>query len=141
MTPFSWTFRVRWHDCDPQGIVFNGNYLAYASSTWSELFRAAWGEGGYDAMVADLGVDLVMAETTLRFLAPARHDDLVEMRVAVTRVGTSSVSLLMSLWRDDTELVGITIRSVCVDSTTLGKTPIPPRLRIALSRYAPQPVT
>lgn len=46
----------------------------------------------------------------------------------------------MSLWRDDTELIDITIRSVCVDSTTPDKTPIPSRLRVALGGYGQAPV-
>jgi acyl-CoA thioesterase FadM len=27
--PFRHRLRVRYHECDPQGVVFNANYLAY----------------------------------------------------------------------------------------------------------------
>ena len=32
--------RVRWAEVDPQGIVFNGNYLTYADVAITEYFRA-----------------------------------------------------------------------------------------------------
>ena len=37
MPAFSWTFRVRFHECDPQGIVFNANYFTYFDMTMTEL--------------------------------------------------------------------------------------------------------
>jgi hypothetical protein len=32
--------RVRWSDCDMQGIVFNPNYLVYADNAMTEYMRA-----------------------------------------------------------------------------------------------------
>ena len=30
---------MRFHECDPQGIVFNATYLTYVDVTITELFR------------------------------------------------------------------------------------------------------
>ena len=67
--PFVHRLRVRYAECDPQGVLFNAHYLAYIDHTITELWRAAY--GGYDAML-ERGVDIVVAETGLRFRAPAR---------------------------------------------------------------------
>jgi acyl-CoA thioester hydrolase len=47
--PFVHTFRVRYHECDAQGIVFNANWLSYFDVTLTEWFREAF--GSYEALV------------------------------------------------------------------------------------------
>ncbi len=63
---FSYPLRVRYAECDPQGVVFNSHYLAYFDIDMTELWRAAF--GGYGVMI-DRGIDLVVAEAQLRFRA------------------------------------------------------------------------
>ena len=41
MPAFVHELRVRYGECDPQGIVFNANYLAYFDHTVTELWRAS----------------------------------------------------------------------------------------------------
>ena len=41
--PFVHELRVRYGECDPQGIVFNANYLLYFDVAFAELWRAAVG--------------------------------------------------------------------------------------------------
>src|SRR5438270_612485 len=95
---FSYPLRVRYGECDPQGIVFNANYLLYCDVAFTELWRAAVGpwqqmlERGYDAVVAD---------AHLSFRAPARFDDELALRAHVTHLGrtaivTASVLLLVA---------------------------------------------
>ena len=50
MPPFAHRLRVRYHECDPQGIVFNSHHFAYFDVVLTELWRAAF--GSYGAMVA-----------------------------------------------------------------------------------------
>ena len=75
MPDFVHELRVRYGECDPQGIVFNPNYMAYFDHTVTELWRAS-AIGGWDAMV-ERGLDVVVGEANLRFRAPARFDDLI----------------------------------------------------------------
>ena len=60
--------RVRYHECDAQGVVFNANHFAYFDVALTELWRAAF--GSYGAML-EQGLDLVVAEVTARFRRPA----------------------------------------------------------------------
>jgi acyl-CoA thioester hydrolase len=70
---FSHELRVRYGECDPQGIVFNANYLLYFDVAFTEYWRAR--VGAWQDMVDD-GVDAVVAEANLRFRAPARLADV-----------------------------------------------------------------
>ena len=48
---FRHPLRVRFHECDPQGVVFNGNYLAYFDIAFTELWREAF--GGWDEAMSE----------------------------------------------------------------------------------------
>ena len=69
--------------------MFNGNYVAYFDVVMTELWRETLGP--YQEMV-DAGTDMVVAEINVRFLAPARFDDEIEVDVRISRIGTSSVT-------------------------------------------------
>jgi YbgC/YbaW family acyl-CoA thioester hydrolase len=76
--------RVRYGECDPQGIVFNANYLLYADVGFTELWREA--VGPWQEMVAE-GVDAVVAHADIDFRAPARFDDELRLGARVLRLG------------------------------------------------------
>jgi len=130
--PFTHELRVRWAECDPQGVVFNGHYLAYADINITELWRAAF--GSYGTML-DRGVDIVVGEARLRFLSSARFDDLLRLEVAVTHLGATSIETRHRIQRGAELLVEIEMRHVMVDAETLSKTPIPDWARDGLSLW------
>ena len=110
--PFTHTMRVRYAECDLQGVVFNAHYLAYVDVAITELWRAAF--GGYQEML-DRDVDVVVAEAQLRFHASARFDDELTLEATVTHLGTTSIVSRHRILRDDELLVECTIRHVFVD--------------------------
>lgn len=136
MADFSWAFRVRFHECDPQGIVFNANYFTYFDMTMTELLRAAFPGDGYAEMIERHGVDIVVAEATARFAGSARFDDEVELRARITRLGTTGMTTALTVLRGDDALVAGELRHVFVDATTWEKTPIPDAVRTALAPWA-----
>ncbi len=136
MPAFSWTIRVRYHECDPQGIVFNAHYFTFFDMTMTELLRAAFPEGGYGGMVERLGVDIVVAEATARFHGSARFDEDLELTAVVTRLGATGMTTALTVIRDGTALVEGELRHVFVDATTWTKTPIPDAVRAALEPWS-----
>src|SRR5437764_4425021 len=97
---FAHTLRVRYGECDPQGVVFNAHYLAYFDIGVTELFRTAFDSlGGYHAMV-DRGVEFVVAEAGLHYHRPAHFDDELTLEVAITRLGTTSMTTCYRVLRD-----------------------------------------
>jgi acyl-CoA thioester hydrolase len=86
--------------------------------------------------MVERGVDVVVAEAGLRFRAPARYDDEIDLGIRVARLGTTSFGTGFDIRRDDTLLLDGTMRHVCVDAQTWGKTEIPDWIRAGLSRFS-----
>jgi acyl-CoA thioester hydrolase len=129
---FRYELRVRYAECDQQGVVFNAHYLAFFDTSINELFRAAL--GSYQAML-DRGVDMVVAEAHLRFRSPARFDELLTLEAGIARLGTTSITTEHRITRDGDLLVEGTLRHVVVDRNTYGKTPMPDWLREQLEPF------
>jgi acyl-CoA thioester hydrolase len=125
--------RVRYGECDAQGVVFNANYLTYFDVALTELWREAIGP--YGGMLEE-GTDMVVAEARARYLAPAGFDDELDVEVEVTRLGTTAMTTQMTVRRDDTVVVEGEMRHVFVDPSTRTKKPIPPDIRHGLEPYS-----
>jgi acyl-CoA thioester hydrolase len=128
-TPFSHELRVRYGECDAQGIVFNANFLAYIDVVLTEIWRESM--GSYDLLLKT-GVDTVVGEANMRFLAPARFDDLLRIEGGFDGLGTTSTTLKLWFRRADDLLVEADIRYVFVDLETWQKSPIPDKVREGL---------
>jgi acyl-CoA thioester hydrolase len=133
---FRHRLRVRWSECDLQGVVSYPNYLAYLDHTMTELWRAA--VGPYTEMIPEHGVDMVVAEVGLRYRDSARFDDELEISASVMRLGETSISTAFTIERpaDGALLTEADLRHVFVDPESFGKRPMPARVRAALERYA-----
>jgi acyl-CoA thioester hydrolase len=134
--PLVHTLRVRYGECDLQGIVFNAHYLNYFDTSITELWRAAC--GSYQAML-DKGVDIVLAEARLRFHKPARFDEELSLAVAVTNIGTTSVQTHHTAGCAGEIVAEGELRHVLVDRQTVVKTPFPDWLREGLEPWRVQP--
>jgi acyl-CoA thioester hydrolase len=134
--PFVHRHRVRYHECDPQGIVFNGNWFQYFDVTLTELWRVAF--GSY-ATVMERGSDVVVVEATARYLAPARFEDEIEIAMAYEKLGTTSTVSRFDATRDGERLVEGRLVHVFVDAETMAKQPIPGWAREALVPYLSAP--
>jgi acyl-CoA thioester hydrolase len=130
--PFVHEFRVRWGECDPQGIVFNANYVSYFDDTIGAMWRQAF--GSYAAMT-ERGIDMVVAEINLVYRASARPEEMLQAQARIERLGETSMTTLMQVKRDDDLLVEGHIRHVFVDNKTWQKTSIPDWLREALNPF------
>jgi acyl-CoA thioester hydrolase len=130
--PFVHRMRIRYAECDAQGVVFNANYLAYVDDTITAMWRAAF--GGYELML-DRGVDIMVAEAQLRFLDAARFDEEIGIEAAVTHLGTTSMRTLYRFLRQDKLLLTATLRHVFVELGTSRKTPIPDWARAGLDQW------
>lgn len=130
--PFRHRLRVRYGECDAQGAAFNANYLSWFDVALTELWRAAV-PGGYAAMVA-AGTDMVVAEAGVRYLAPARFDDEIELEITPVRLGTTAMSTELAVLRGHEHLAEGSMRHVFVDRAG-AKAPIPPSVRAALEPY------
>jgi acyl-CoA thioester hydrolase len=130
--PFRHRLRVRYNECDPQGVVFNANYLTYFDLTMTELWREL---GGYQAMV-EAGVDMVVAEARVRYRSPLRFDEVFECEATVTNLGETSMSAGIALLRDGVPAADGELRYVFIETGGGAKQPIPEAIRDRLSAYS-----
>lgn len=128
---FTHRLRVRYSECDQQGVVFNGQYLFFYDVAITELWRER--VGSYQEMV-DRGYDLVVAEARIRFVEGARFDQELDITLPVEHLGTTSM-IIRPVFRVGERLIADgEVRHVFVDPKTLRKTPMPDDIRVALSR-------
>jgi len=115
-TSFSTRLRVRYAETDAAGVVYYGNYLIYFEVVRVELLRAL----GYPiAEIEARGVLLPVVEARLKYLRPARLDDLLTVSARLEAVGPASFTFSYEILREDGLLLvtGSTRLAVCERET------------------------
>jgi acyl-CoA thioester hydrolase len=123
------TRRVPPRHCDAQGMMHASRPAEYFEDAFLAWLDAAC--AGYTNL-RGADTDLVIAETTTRYLAPARLDDEVTVRATPVERGRRSIRIQFDLVGSDGEVfVTATTAYVCVGPS--GTVPIPPVLENALA--------
>lgn len=139
LTPFEFRFRVRYPECDAQGVVFNARYGDYADLSVTEFLRPV--VGGYKALMAR-GLETQVVRLLIEWQGPARFDEVLSAQVRAVKLGNTSFTLGVVLRAPQRRSVATCeITYVLVDARTFTKTPLPADLRDALERGAPGVIT
>lgn len=131
--------RVRWAEADMQGIVFNGHYLTYFDVAVTEYWRAIGLP--YPETTADTGGEMYTVKATVEYHSPARYDDALDVLMRCARIGRSSLTFVVEIWRAHEHLVSGELIYVHADPKSRKSAPLPPRLVEtirAFERMAPQ---
>jgi YbgC/YbaW family acyl-CoA thioester hydrolase len=132
--------RVRWAEVDAQKIVFNAHYLMYFDTAIAEYWRAL--ALPYEPTLQALGGDLYVKKATLEFHASARSDDLLDVALQCSRIGTSSLTFQGAIFRGDQHLASSELIYVFADSASQTSRALPLALCDALTGYeAWEPMT
>ena len=124
--------RVRYGECDPQGVVFNANYLAYFDVVLTEWWREAL--GSYSAML-EAGADMVVAETRILFRSSAVFDDELDFELRVMRLGNTAMQCRIDAYVGERLVLDGEIRHVFIDPDTKQKRSMPDDIRAGLEPY------
>lgn len=127
MAPFSHQLRVRYSECDAQGIVFNANWFLFVDVTMTEFWRHTL--DGYMGLPHQYGVEVVMAQNGANFRSPAHFDDLLDITPVVAKLGNSSMRMEFTVKRGEDLLWEAFAVYVFVDHKTLRPVPIPDDIR------------
>jgi acyl-CoA thioester hydrolase len=131
--PFRVRFRVRYHECDGQNIVFNARWGEWVDVACTEYCRAIF--GAVDA------ADWRLVRQLIEWRRPAHFDDVIEARVATRRIGTTSFVLTTTFVRPGTDdgspLAEAETMYVVVERGSGTKQPISDAHRAALVAGAP----
>ena len=122
--------RVRYAETDRMGIVYYANYLIWCEVGRVEFMRALG--GSYAALEAE-GYGLAVAEVTVRYLAPARFDDLVRIETSLVAVRSRAVTFDYVISHAETGARFATAHTALVSVDRAGRpTALPPEFRSRL---------
>ena len=128
---FEFLFRVRYGECDAQGVVFNARYGDYVDLALTEYMRAAM--GGYNALV-NMGFETQVVRLLTEWKAPARFDDVLKASVYPSHFGNTSFTVNFDFVNASSQVLVATSQAtyVLVDAKNFTKQIIPAQIKSAL---------
>ncbi|MBY8965180.1 YbgC/FadM family acyl-CoA thioesterase [Algiphilus sp.] len=117
--------RVYYEDTDASGVAYHGSYVR-----WMERGRTEWlrARGGSQALfMIDQGLAFTLSRLEMRFVAPARLDDALDVVTTVERFGRASIDFRQEVRLQDSAqiLVRASARVGCVDQQHFRPAPLP----------------
>jgi acyl-CoA thioester hydrolase len=94
---FEWPVRIYWEDTDAGGIVFYANYLKFFERARTEWLRSLGVE--QHALREQTGGMFVVSDTQLKYLRPAKLDDVLRVTAHLTQSGRASLVIKQQAWR------------------------------------------
>jgi acyl-CoA thioester hydrolase len=124
---------TRWHDNDVFGHVNNVVYYAFFDTAVNRFLVE---RGLLDVKAS--GIVGLVAETRCAYFESVAFPDRIEVGVAVERMGTSSVTYRLAVFRDGAGMAAAQGRftHVYVDRATQRPVPVPEAIREALAPFA-----
>lgn len=124
--PSTTRVRVRYKDTDTMSVVYYGNYLTYFEVGRVEYLR----EAGWPMSAVNDRVHLPVVEAFVRYVKPARLDDLLLVRSRVSERKRASFRFAYEILNEAGELVatGHTVHA-CWNPATARMIPIPDWLK------------
>ncbi|MBF0589784.1 MAG: tol-pal system-associated acyl-CoA thioesterase [Magnetococcales bacterium] len=111
---FNWPLRVYYEDTDAGGVVYHSQYLNFLERARTEWLRSLGIE--QQPLMEQSGIRFLVAEMSIRFLAPARLDDKLSIRVELDACKRVSLTLNQTIRRDGESrpLIEATVRIASV---------------------------
>jgi 4-hydroxybenzoyl-CoA thioesterase len=129
---FRASFPLRFAHCDFAGIAYYTRYFELCDATIEDWTAQVLGID-QRAMHEALGLGLPMVELRASFAAPGRLGDMLDIDVAVTRIGTSSVDLALAITCDGTPRFTVSHTQVLMNLAEARAVPWPDAMRAALT--------
>ena len=132
---FKTSVRVRWMECDAQGIVYNGAYLGYLEIGQAEYYRNL---GFAIYIIPQSGYfDFAVVKSTQEFKAPAKVDEIIELHVRVSNIGNTSLTLNLEIYPEGSDRLLTSIETIYVgyDAATESSRPVPNAIRQLVTHF------
>jgi len=128
--------RLNWGEADPAGKIYAPRAIDFAIQAIEDLWIAAT-ELSFADLHARHGLSAPWVHTSCEFVNPLRAGEPFELRVAIERIGRSSLNWSCEAARPGGEpLFRLKLVSVIVDAKSGKACEVPADIRNALSTYA-----
>ncbi len=97
--PFRTSFRVRFGDTDPYGVVYFVTFYRYAHQALEDLLRSKGLEPGDLFRNPDRNLGLPVVAAGGEFKRPVKYGDEVEALVYLASKGNSSITFRVEFWQ------------------------------------------
>ena len=133
---FCYLMRIRYAECDAQGVVFNAKYVEYIDVAMTEFYRLV---GGDYSNISNNDTEIQVVNININWQAPARFDDIVAINMKTLRIGNTSFTLeaVFTNYETGQPLVSAEITYVMVSAPEYIKKTIPDEIRESLTQGAP----
>ncbi|AMO69624.1 4-hydroxybenzoyl-CoA thioesterase [gamma proteobacterium BDW918] len=134
--PFKVLVRIRYSDCDAQGVMFNARYGEYVDVAVTEFYRQVF--GGYQAIL-DMGIDSQVVSLLIEWKSPCTFDDVVAISIEDITLGKTSYTIQLRFSDVETqrEIASAKIVYVMVTANEHQKIDMPDDFRAALTQSQP----
>jgi acyl-CoA thioester hydrolase len=126
--PYRHELRVRYAECDQQGVVFNANYMVYMDDATEVWMSSSVPSGRYQ----DLDWDYMMVRVAIEWQGSARTGDVLSVEVGIVRYGSTSFDVGYVASIGDRPVFKARAVCVSVDPNTYEKRPTPEHVKQAL---------
>lgn len=121
------SWRIRFSDCDGAGIVFHPNFFVMFNNLIEDWFREAL-DMPFEGM-PKYGFLLPVVNVKSDFIKPFHIGEHGELRLWVSRIGSSSFTVQIEFWKDDEKRVHCEETMVFIDTENRRSMPIPADIR------------
>lgn len=120
-------YRVRYAECDQQGVVFNSWYLLYMDDSVDVWLREL------DMDFESRGWEVMVKRSEIVWHGSARHNEILTLTCEVSRWGNTSLDVAIRGAVGDRHCFDATMVYVVVDTTEHRPMPIPDDMRAHLA--------
>mgnify|MGYP001819967382 FL=1 len=127
--PFEWRVRIYYEDTDLGGVVYYANYLRFLERARSEWLRALG--VSQSALLADSRVLFAVTDVSIRYLSPARFEDVLVVTSELTRLKRASMTFGQTIRRESADgelLCEADVRAACLDADSMRPRAMPKSL-------------
>ncbi|MBD3638578.1 MAG: acyl-CoA thioesterase [Crocinitomicaceae bacterium] len=109
--------RIRYSETDQMGYCYYGNYAQFFEIGRVETLREI---GMPYRDLEERGIMLPVLELNVKYLKPARYDDLIEIRTILKKIPTAKIEFDYELYNEENELITTAYTSlVFISSKTM----------------------
>lgn len=110
---FSFGYRIYYEDTDAAAIVYHSNYLNFAERARTDAFRKCDLE--LSSLKEKKGISFVVYSADLKIYAPAKLDDLVEVKINIEKIKGAVLYFNQPIFCHGKKIVDINANVACLN--------------------------